>query len=65
MRILLNDEPREISAATVSEALGELGYGSARVATAVDGTFVPVSRRADFRLTDGASLEVVAPMQGG
>ena len=35
MRITLNGEPREIAAETLGPALDELGYGGARVATAV------------------------------
>jgi len=65
MRIEVNDEPRDVTAATLSDVLDELGYGEARIATAVDGAFVPASGRAAFRLAPGARLEVVAPMRGG
>ena len=64
MRILVNGEAREIAAATLEGALAELGYGASRIATAVDGDFVPASRRADRSLADGAAVEIVAPMQG-
>ncbi|PKP84005.1 MAG: thiamine biosynthesis protein ThiS [Alphaproteobacteria bacterium HGW-Alphaproteobacteria-2] len=65
MRITVNDEPREVSAATLAEALDELGFGAARIATAVNGGFVPATARAGHRLAEGDRLEVLAPMQGG
>lgn len=65
MRITLNDEPRDVAAATLAEALDELGFGAARVATAVNGAFVPAVARAGHPLAEGDRLEVLAPMQGG
>lgn len=65
MRIILNGEPRQLSASTLAEALIELDFGDAIVATAVNGRFVPVSARAAHMLTEADALEVLAPMQGG
>lgn len=65
MHIHVNDEEREVRAAVLTHVLDELGYGNAKVATAVDGIFIPTSRRAAHRLHEGARLEIVAPMQGG
>jgi len=65
MRITVNGEGREVVAETLASALAELGYGAARIATAVDGDFVPASRRAGYTLADGAAVEILAPMQGG
>jgi sulfur carrier protein len=65
MRIEVNGEPREIRGATLAEALAELGWGEARVATALNGDFVPASARAGQALRDGDRIEVLAPMQGG
>ncbi|QDL93828.1 sulfur carrier protein ThiS (plasmid) [Paroceanicella profunda] len=65
MKIFLNGEPREIRASRLDEALTELGYADARVATALDGAFVPAPARPDTRLAPGCALEVLAPMQGG
>lgn len=65
MRIELNGEPREIASNTVAAALDELGFQPARVATALNGAFVPGSARAGQVLKDGDRLEVLAPMQGG
>lgn len=65
MKIELNGEPRELKAERLAEALVELGYGNATVATAVNGAFVPAAARAARVLTDGDRLEVLAPRQGG
>lgn len=65
MRIEVNGEPREVTAATVQAALAELGLGAARVATALNGAFVPAGARAAQLLTEGDRLEVLSPMQGG
>ena len=65
MKIMVNGEPREIAATTLDAALAELGYGDARVATAVNESFVPVVARTGRPLADGDRLEVLAPRQGG
>lgn len=65
MRIQLNGEAREVGGATLAEALEELGYGGAKVATAVNEDFVPAGARAGHALRDGDRVEVVAPRQGG
>jgi sulfur carrier protein len=64
-RIEVNGEPHEISGATLAEALVELGWGAAKLATALNGDFVPATARAGQPLRDGDRLEVLAPMQGG
>lgn len=65
MKLTINGERRELDAATVAEALAALEMGDARVATALNGDFVPASARADTALSPGDALEIVAPMQGG
>lgn len=65
MRILINGEAREIAATTLAAALDELGYGEARVATAVNEDFVPAGLRAGRALAEGDRIEVLAPRQGG
>ena len=65
MRIYVNGDQREIDSATVAAALTALGYGGKKVATAVNGRFVPAPARTATALNDGDKLEVVAPMQGG
>ncbi len=65
MRIRVNGEDRDVAAATLEAALTELGYASLRVATAIDGDFVPAARRAAQPLAEGSAVEILAPMQGG
>ena len=65
MKITLNGDAREIAAANLDQALGELGYTDSSIATAVNGTFIPKTQRRDKLLDDGDRIEVVAPMQGG
>jgi sulfur carrier protein len=65
MRILVNGDARDVAAMTLDAALTELGYGALRVATAVDGDFVPAARRAVCALGEGSAVEILAPMQGG
>ncbi len=65
MRILLNGTETAVTALRLDDALAELGYGGAHVATAVNGAFVPRDARARTQLVEGDRLEVVAPLQGG
>jgi sulfur carrier protein len=65
MKILVNGAWRETSAADLTSALRELGYGESMVATALNGEFVPTASRPATRLAEGDRLEVLAPMQGG
>lgn len=65
MKIMVNGEPREIAAATLNDALAELGYGDAKVATALNESFVAAAARAGRPLADGDRLEILAPRQGG
>ena len=54
-----------LAAPVLAEALAELGYAGAVVATAVNEAFVPAAVRAQTVLVDGDRLEILAPMQGG
>ncbi len=65
MKLQLNGAPIEVQITTLAELLTAEGFGGAKVATAVNGGFVPVSTRADHALSDGDNIEVLAPMQGG
>lgn len=65
MKIEVNGEPREVKAETLADVLPELGWENARVATALNGNFVPKTARAETGLNAGDRLEVLAPMQGG
>lgn len=65
MKIEVNGQSREISAATLGDALQELGFAGLKCATAVNAQFVPATARADRALHEGDRVEVLTPMQGG
>ena len=65
MKITVNGTPRETGAATLAALLEELGHGGAKVATAVNESFVPAAIRPEQRLNEGDRIEIVAPRQGG
>jgi sulfur carrier protein len=65
MKITLNGVLRDLPGPTVSDVLAQIGLAEARVATALNGGFLPAPARAATTLKDGDALEVVAPMQGG
>ena len=45
MRLVVNGVEQEIAADTLAAALRQLDYGEARVATALNGEFVPARKR--------------------
>lgn len=65
MKIILNGETREITGTTLAEMLADEGLGAAKVATAVNGDFVPAPARGATRLSEGDRVEILSPMQGG
>jgi len=65
MKLTINGEAKEIEATTVAEALAALDLGGARVATALNGRFVPADARSGAALSPGDTLEILSPMQGG
>ncbi len=65
MNILLNGEVFATDAKTLDELCARLGFAEAKVATAVNGSFVAASSRGATPLTDADEIEIVAPRQGG
>lgn len=65
MKLQLNGAPVDAQVNTLAELLISEGFGGAKVATAVNGAFVPVGLRIDHVLSEGDTIEVLAPMQGG
>ena len=65
MKLVVNGEMREVPAGTLAEALQSLDLAEAKVATALNGEFVPARARAATRVNDGDRIEIVAPRQGG
>ena len=65
MKLVVNGELQEVSAATLAEALQSLDFADAKFATALNGEFVPARARAVTPVRDGDRIEIVAPRQGG
>lgn len=65
MQIYVNGDRHDVEPGSLAGALDTLGYGSRKIATAVNGRFVAAPQRAKTELNDGDKIEVVAPMQGG
>jgi sulfur carrier protein len=64
--ILLDGQPRRVSAATPLAALIEqLGHAPERVGTAVNGEFVARSQRAARVLAEGDAVLLFQPIVGG
>ena len=65
MQILLNGEPIATDARTLDELCAKLGFARARVATAVNGSFVAAAKRGLTPLAPKDEVEIVSPRQGG
>ncbi|MFO7477628.1 MAG: sulfur carrier protein ThiS [Methyloceanibacter sp.] len=65
MQIQLNGEAFATDAATLDELCARLGFAGAKIATAVNGSFVAAGARPATRLAEADEIEIVAPRQGG
>ncbi|MGH6737065.1 MAG: sulfur carrier protein ThiS [Methyloceanibacter sp.] len=65
MLILLNGERFATDASNLDELCAKLGFAEAKVATAVNGSFVAAAMRRITQLSEADEIEVVAPRQGG
>lgn len=65
INLMLNGEPKESKSKTLDAAIEEFGFGDAKIATAVNGMYIPADDRDGISLLDGDQIEVLAPMQGG
>ena len=65
MKLVVNGESQEVAAATLAEAVQSLDLAEAKVATALNGEFVPARARASTPVKDGDRIEILAPRQGG
>ncbi len=63
--LVLNGRPLASVARTVGDLVREQEFTDVRIATAVNGHFVPEARRATTALNPGDRVEIVAPRQGG
>ena len=66
LNIRLNGASAETGASTLKELVSMLGYHEdAKIATAVNGDFVPAKFRAEQKLIPNDEIEILAPRQGG
>jgi sulfur carrier protein len=65
MRLIVNGEPQETAAMSLSELLGLMEYEGDWLATAVNGELVHREDRSGHALNDNDRIEILSPMQGG
>jgi sulfur carrier protein len=65
MKLTINGEQHEVTAATLATLLAELDYEGGWLATALNGEVVPARERDSCALADGDRIEILAPMKGG
>jgi sulfur carrier protein len=65
VRLVVNGETRDVEATTLLSALEALDFTEAKVATALNGEFVPARARGATLIKDGDRIEILAPRQGG
>jgi sulfur carrier protein len=65
MRVIVNGEPRDITAASVHALLAELEYEGTHFAVALNYDVLPKNRWADTALKAGDEIEIITPRQGG
>jgi len=63
--VILNGQSLRTSARTLSDLVAEQGHGDAKIATAVNGEFVPARARCATELGSGDRIEIVSARQGG
>lgn len=65
IEVFVNAEPHNLRVATLADVLTVLGYGGQKVATALNGDFVPERMRAQTPVTTGNRVEILSARQGG
>lgn len=65
LQIWVNGQVQNTEARTLAGLCAELGHGDAKIATALNGEFVPAGGREGAALADGDRVEIVSPRQGG
>jgi sulfur carrier protein len=63
--LIVNGVAMLAAATTLAELLSETGFAGVRVATALNGVFVPERARAETKLQPGDKIEILTPRQGG
>ena len=65
MQVVVNGKSVETAAKLLGDLLSEQAFAGRKVATAVNGAFVPEAGRANTALKPGDRIEIVSPRQGG
>ncbi len=63
--LTVNGAPRETQAETLADLIAGEDFGETRVATAINGAFVPARERSARRLEAGDRIEILSARQGG
>jgi sulfur carrier protein len=63
--LVVNGAPLEADAGTLADLIIEAGFAAQRVATALNGVFVPERARSETKLSVGDRVEILTPRQGG
>ena len=65
MRVTVNGEQKDVAARSVDGLLGELEFEGSHFAIAVNYDVVPRARWSQTAITDGDTVEILTPRQGG
>lgn len=65
IEVLVNGEARRLAGGSLADVLLQLGYGDGKVATALNGDFVPERMRGATEVASGDRIEIVSARQGG
>ena len=65
LSIFLNGQPLDTAARSIADLVAIQALSAMKVATALNGHFVPEAQRAKTALTSGDRIEIVSPRQGG
>ena len=65
MKIELNGKPHATKAKNLTELVTDEGLSDTKIATALNGVFVPAGARDTHDLSEGDKVEIVAARQGG
>ncbi len=63
--VVVNGQGTLTSARWLSQLVAEQDQGERKIATAINGSFVPAKRRATTELAAGDRIEIVSARQGG
>ncbi len=65
MRVTVNGEQKDVAATRIDALLGELEFEGTHFAIAVNYDVVPRARWAETAITEGDTVEILTPRQGG